>query len=153
MYMYVRPYESLSRLATFQPTTITVFDILFVLWVLFVWVLLCVIVSTKDIKIFGEVIRSSTLMPLPPSDLCIWDDRGWIFHSHSLPFPCNQFQFLPIPIPKFKSYSHSHGIPNMVVPIPITFPNTQGKKSTCKQSTVEQQKNSSTKKLDIIVEK
>ena len=44
-------------------------------------------------------------------------------HSHSLPFPCNQFPFLPIPIPIFVTNFHSHGIPIRLFPfLPIPIP-------------------------------
>jgi len=78
-----------------------------------------------------------------PFNKCTLEMTGNGFlHSHSLPFQRSQFPFLPTPIPKFKTYSHSHGIPIWLFP----FPNTHRKttKWKCKQSTVEQQTNSST---------
>ena len=64
------------------------------------------------VVLFGAVVHDSLLLVAGIFFVCILEMCANDFlHSHSLPFPCNQFPFLPIPIPS-----------SITIPIPIPFP-------------------------------
>jgi len=57
------------------------------------------------------------------------DVREWLLHSHSLPFPCNQFPFLPIPssvtipisTPFPWTYSHYNAVDRNIMNLPAIY--------------------------------
>jgi len=82
------------------------------------------------------------------------NDRECIVTFPFPPIPSNAFPFIPIPIFQFKSYFHFYDIPIRLFTFPSHSKNThRTRKCKCKQSTVEQQKNSSAENWASIVEK